>query len=111
MTSERRYLDGHACLFPELAADWETLLERAEGLASVVGLLPAIEGHPAAQGAKGRTRPSGIDLDAVRTAARAKAPAGAACLVAEARCATVDLAGDTKAAASIVERRLRGIDR
>jgi len=24
---ERRYLDGHACLFPELAGDWETLLQ------------------------------------------------------------------------------------
>jgi hypothetical protein len=89
----------------------ETLLEHAEGLAGVVGLLSAIEGHPAAQGRRGRARSSGIDLDALRRAGRAAAPAGAAYLVDTARCATVDLLGDTKTAASIVERRLRGMDR
>ena len=104
---ERRYLDGHAFLFPELAADWETLLERAEGLAGVVGLLPAAEGHEATQGRGKQAKSPDLDLDALRTAARAKAPAGAACLVDTARCATLDLLGDTKAAVTIVERRLR----
>ena len=92
---------------PSGAAFGQTLLERAEGLAGVVGQLSAIDGHPAAQGRKGRARSSGIDLTALRTAARATAPAGAAYLVDEARCATVDLLGDGKAAAAIVERRLR----
>jgi len=104
---ESRYLDGHACLFPELAEDWATLHERAEGLAGVIGLLSAIEGHPAAQGRKGRAKSSGIDLEALRRASRATAPAGAAYLVDTARCATVDLLGDAKAAVTIMERRLR----
>jgi len=104
---ERRYLDGHASLFPELAEDWATLLERAEGLAGVIGLLSAIEGHPATQGRRGRARSAGIDLDALRRASRTTAPAGAAYLVDTARCATVDLLGDARAAAAIVERRRR----
>jgi hypothetical protein len=73
----------------------------------VVGLLSGADGHEATPGPGRRAKSPEFDLNALRTAARAKAPASAAYLVNEARCATVDLLGDTKATAAIVERRLR----
>jgi len=104
---ERRYLDGHASLFPEFAGEWETLLDYAEGLASWVGLLWATPGQEAMKRGSKRAGSRLLDLDALRAVARAEAPAKAAHLADGARCATLDLLGDSKAANSILERRLR----
>jgi hypothetical protein len=104
---ERRYLDGHAALFPDTAADWERLRERAEPLASLSGALPPRPvGHRrAARSAE--IAPPGLDLDALRASARTQAPAVASRLVDEARTATLDVLGDTEGATSIMARRLR----
>ena len=104
---ERRYLDGHPCLFPELAGQLETLLDRAEGLASVYALMSAEPRQTATKRVSKQARSGLLDLDAVRAAARAEAPARAADLVDEARCATLDTLGDWQAAHSILERRVR----
>ena len=106
LLAERRYLDGHPCLFPELAGQWETLLEGAEGLARVYGLMAAEPGQVVKRGSK-QARSGLLDLDAVRAAARAGAPARAAELVDEARCNAFDLLGDSEASNSILERRVR----
>jgi hypothetical protein len=108
---ERRYLDGHPCLFPELAGEWETLVGHAEGLASVAGLVSAAPGQEAAKRGSKRARSPRLNVDALRAAARAKAPAQVAHLVDNARFDTFELLGDVTAATTIVERRLRVPDR
>jgi hypothetical protein len=104
---ERRYLDGHAALFPGTAADWDRLRERAEPLARLSGALPPRPvGHRrAARSAE--IAPPGLDLDALRASARTQAPAVASRLVDEARTATLDVLGDTEGATSITARWLR----
>jgi hypothetical protein len=104
---ERRDLESRACLFPELASEWESLLERAEGLAGVYGLMSAEPGQEATKRGSRQARSGLIDLDAVRAAARAEAPARAADLTEQARCATLDILDDGNAADSILERRVR----
>jgi hypothetical protein len=53
-----------------------------------------------------RSLPFEMDLDALRAAARARAPAVAARLVDEARAAALDAMGDTEGATAIAARRL-----
>jgi hypothetical protein len=104
---ERRYLDGRPALFPDAIADWERLRESAERLASLGGALrPLIEGRRRAP-RSAEIEPPGLDLDALRAAARTTAPTVAAGLVDEARAAALDILGDTEGATSIAARRLR----
>ncbi len=106
MQLERRYLDGHASLFPDLAAEWQRLREQAERLA---GLGDGVEGHPL-RGCRAMP-PSGMGCPTRRTAAREQARAEAALLADSARSAALDLLGDTDGAAAIAERRLRSEER
>ena len=96
---------------PNLPAIGRRCCNALKGWQASSSLLSAAEGHEATQRRGRRAKAPGVDLNALRVAARAKAPAGAAYLVDEARCATLDLLGDSKAAAAIVEQRLRGMDR
>ena len=94
---ERRYLDGHPALFPDATQDWERPRERAERLASLGGALP-----PLMQGRRRTSRSAeiespGPDLDALRAQARMEAPVLAAPLVDEARAATLDVLGASRA--------------
>ncbi|OGN88096.1 MAG: hypothetical protein A2X23_10990 [Chloroflexi bacterium GWC2_73_18] len=102
---ERRYLDGHPALFPDAARDWQALREQAERLAALGGSLAV--SPPERPGRRGRPE---LDLDALRTAARALAPAQAADLADLARAAALDLLGDADGAAALAERRLRTAD-
>jgi len=82
--------------------------------AGEAGLLPErryLDGHEASPWRGKRAKSPEFDLNALRAAARAKAPASAAHLVDEAPCATVDLLGDSDRAAAIVELRPRVVDR
>ena len=107
---ERRYLDGHAALFPDAIADWERLRESAERLASLSDALrPLMAGRRRAS-RSADIEPPDQDLDALRSAAGAQAPAVASRLVDEARAATLDVLGDTEGATSLAARRLRAID-
>jgi hypothetical protein len=104
---ERRYLDGHPALFPDAAADWERLRESVERLAGLGDALrPLMEGRRRAP-RSADIEPPGLDLDALRSGARAQIPAVAAGLVDEARAATLDVLGDAAGTISIVARRLR----
>jgi hypothetical protein len=99
---ERQYLDGHHALFPDAIQDGARLREGAERLAGLGdSLSPLMEGHLPAR------RRSKVDLEAVRSGARAQAPALAARLVDEARFATLDVLGDGAAASAIAARRFR----
>ena len=103
---ERRYLDGHAALFPDVIADWDRLRERAERLASLGGALPLPVGRRRAPRSAEIERPD-LDLDALRSGARAQASALAARLGNEARAATLDVVGDAQGATAMMARRLR----
>jgi hypothetical protein len=85
---ERRYLDGHAALFPDTAADWERLRERAEPLASQSGALPPLPVGHRRLPRSAEIAPPGLDLDALRASARTQAPAVASRLVDDARVAS-----------------------
>ncbi len=101
---ERRYLDSHPALFPDATADWERLRESIERLAGLgAALRPLMEGRRRAP-RSADNEPPGLDLDAVRAAARTQAPAVAAPLVDEARIAALDILGDAEGATSIAAR-------
>lgn len=106
---ERRYLDGHAALFPEAVADCQALCEQTVQLAGL-GDVDAVT-TARVDGARQRRGPSSrrpaIDLRQLRAAARARAPEAATSLVDTARAAALDVLGDTDGAAMIAERRLR----
>lgn len=103
---ERRYLDGHPVLFPDAIADWGRLQESAERLASRGdSLRPLSVGLRAPRSAE--IEPPDLDLDALRSGARAQVPTMAARLVDEARAATLDVLGDSEGATSMAARRLR----
>ncbi len=104
---ERRYLDGHPALFPDAAADWERLRESVKRLARLGDALrPLMEGRRRAPRSAEMGHPD-LDRDALRSGARAQAPAVAARLVDEARAATLETLGDTAGATSLVAGRLR----
>lgn len=97
---ERRYLDGHSVLFPDLGRDWDTLRETGARLAALADALPAL--------GDGRSRSRRLqDLTPRRTSVADRAAAQAACLADTAREAALDLLGDTEGAVAIAERRLR----
>jgi hypothetical protein len=97
---ERRYLDSHRVLFPDLGRDWETLRETGARLAALADVLPAL--------GEGRSRSRGLhNLSPSRTAVADRAAAQAAGLADTAREAALDLLGDTEGAVAIAERRLR----
>lgn len=99
---ERRYLDGHASLFPDLAADWQRLREQAERLAA---LGDRVEGRPPRHRRAVPLLRSGLATKLVPERERAH---GEAAHLADAACsAALDLLGDTDGAAAIAERRLR----
>jgi hypothetical protein len=104
---ERRYLDGHSCLFAEPADDLARLLERAEGLAEIADQLAAMPATASPARRERRPKVREFDLGALRKASRAQAARSAAVLVDSARCATLDLLGEGAAAVAILERRLR----
>jgi hypothetical protein len=104
---ERRYVDGHLALFPDAVTDWGRLRERAERLASLGGALPPLPVGRRRVPGSADVEPPGLDLDALRSGARAQAPAVASRLVDEARTATLDVLGDTEGATVMVARRLR----
>lgn len=102
---ESRYLDGHRALFPDATAAWGRLRESAERLTGPGDALRPLM--------MGTTRSHGsvpdLDLEALRSGARAQALAVAARLVDEARAATLDVMGDVEGASSIAARRLTAI--
>jgi hypothetical protein len=99
---ERRYLEGRGVLFPDLAKDWVRLRQTAAGLAELGDSLTVLR-----DGTSRRRRRPILNLGALRTAARSRAPALAAYLAETARAAALDLLGDSEGAAAIAERRLR----
>jgi hypothetical protein len=104
---ERRYLDGHPALFPDAIEDWGRLRESAERLAGLGDALrPLMEGRRGTP-RSGDMEPRDLDLDALRSGARAQPAAIASRLVDEARAATLDAVGDTEGASLIAARRLR----
>jgi hypothetical protein len=104
---ERRYLDGHAAVFPDATADWERLRESAERLTSLGGaLLPLPVGRRRAA-PSAEVKPSSLDLDALRAEGTTQAPVLAARLVDEARAASLDVLGDGAPANAIAARRFR----
>jgi hypothetical protein len=104
---ERRYLEGHAALFPDAVEEWEQLRDSTERLASLGDALrPLMEGRRRAPRSAGVGAPC-LDLVALRSGARSRTPALASRLVDEARAATLDVLGDTEGATSIAARRLR----
>lgn len=106
---EHRYLDGHAALFPDAIADWERLRERAERLASLGGALPPLMVGRRRAPRSDVIEPPSLDLDALRSEARARAPTVASRLIDEARAATLDVLGDLTGATAIAAHRLRAI--
>jgi hypothetical protein len=104
---ERRYLDKHASLFPDLAADWLRLRAQAEELA---GLGEEAQAPPLRPGRRA-TPPSRVDRSSRWTVGRERAGAEAAHQAEIARGAALDLLGDTRGAAAIAERRFRPGDR
>jgi hypothetical protein len=104
---ERRYLDGHPALFPDVIADWGRLRESAERLASLGGALPPLPVGRRRVPRSAVIEPPDLDLDVLRSGARAQAPAVASRLVDEARAATLDALGGTEGATSMMARRLR----
>ena len=104
---ERRYLDGHPALFPEVIDELERLRESVERLAGLGDALgPLMDGRRRAP-RSADIKPRGPDLDALRSGARTQAPALAAQLIEEARAAALDVLGDTESATSMMARRLR----
>jgi hypothetical protein len=103
---ERRYLDGHPALFLDAIDDWRQLQERAERLASLGGALPPLWAGRRRVPRSAEIEPPGLDLDALRAAARTQAPTVAAPLVDEARATALDVLGDAEGATSIAARRL-----
>ena len=102
---ERRYLDGRPSLYPELAAEWASVLEHAETLVEVAHRLSV--GEPGrSRGSRRMARPKGLDLAALRAAAREGVEADAARLVDAARADTLRAMGDFDGAAAIVKRML-----
>ena len=104
---ERRYLDGHAALFPDAIADWEQLRENAERLASQASGLPPLPVGRRRAPRSAEIAPPGLDPDALRASARTQAPAIASRLVDDARTGALDVLGDTEGATSMMARRLR----
>jgi hypothetical protein len=88
---ERRYLGGHAVLFPDAAAAWAGHVELVERLA---GLADAIEP------ARATRRPSGGESIAAQVGALATR------LADDARVKAYELLGERERAVSIMERRL-----
>ena len=97
---ERRYLDGHSVLFPDLGRDWDTLRDTGARLASLADALPAL-GADRSRKRRPQSLPPG------RTAVGSGAGAQAAWLADVARAAALDLLGDTQGAVAIAERSLR----
>lgn len=97
---ERRWLDGHRALFPELAREWETLREGAERVV-------ALGDEPAtlAGSVRRRKRPGADPLAVCRAAASVRAPRWASDLADRARISTLELLGDTASAVAISKRR------
>ena len=104
---ERRYLDGHPALFPEVIDKLERLRESVERLAGLGDALgPLMDGRRRAP-RSADIKPRGPDLDALRSGARTQAPALAAQLIEEARAAALDVLGDTESATSMMARKPR----
>jgi len=102
---ERRHLDGHPALFPDATAAWGRVRESVERLTGLGDALrPLMMGTTRSHGSA-----PDLDLEALRSGARAQALAVAARLVDEARAATLDVMGDVEGASSIAARRLRAI--
>ncbi len=102
---ERRYLDDHPALFPDAIADWGRFRESAERLTGLGDALrPLMMGTTRSHGSA-----PDLDLEALRSGARAQALAEVAMLVDEARTATLDAMGDVEGASSMAARRLRAI--
>ena len=102
---ERDYLGGHAALFPDLAADWQRLVDDIPLLLDSVsllgpGLAPTEDAHEPAS-------PAHLELSDLAAVARARAPAEAAVRLAEARIKGLMLAGDNKQAGIAAGRLLR----
>ena len=89
---ERRYLGGHAVLFPDAAAAWDGHVDFVERL---FGLAEAIEP------ARATKRPSGGESLAARVEALATR------LADDARVKAYEIVGNRERAVSIMERRLR----
>jgi hypothetical protein len=106
---ERRYLDGHAALFPGAIADWERLRENSERLASLAGGLPPLPVGRRRAPRSASVEPSAPDLYALRARARKEAAALAAQLLDDARAAAFDVLGDTEGVAEMMARRRRAI--
>jgi hypothetical protein len=106
---ERRYLDGHPALFPDVIEDWQRLREPAERLASLGGTLPPLMDGRRRAHRSANVEPSDRDLDALRARVLREAPTLAVQLVDDARAAALDVLGDTEGAAEMMARRLRPI--
>jgi hypothetical protein len=104
---ERRYLDGHPALLPDAITDWERLRDGAERLASLVNAQPPLLVGRRRAPRSAEIESPGLDLDVLRSGARARAPAMAARLVGEARAATLDFLGDVSGAISVAALRMQ----
>ncbi len=102
---ERRYLESTPTLFPDLAADWQALREKAERLADLGDLVGVTAGT--IEGGRLRRRRPQMDLRQLRAAALGRAPQEAASLVNAARAAALDTLGDTEGVTWLAARQLR----
>jgi hypothetical protein len=102
---ERWYLDGRPSLFPELAAEWASLLNDAETLVRVSHRLTPDE---PAEGRRrgGRCKPHELDLASLRASLRDRAEAEAIRLVDAARAETLNALGDHAGWIAITRRIL-----
>jgi hypothetical protein len=101
---ERRYLGGHAALFPDLAAEEKRLIADASRLAENVRELATCRPRGEDRGPTGGRGPD-LRPAALRTAAHAGAPAAAAHRLEMARMRAFDLMGE-HANATVVGRRI-----
>lgn len=103
---ERRYLDGHASLFPDLAGDWQRLRDEAERFAT---LGDEVEGRPPRRRRAVPLSRFGLVTRLVPEGERAHDVT--AYLADSARGTALDLLGNTDGTAAIAERRLLSRER
>ena len=98
---EARFIDGHPTLFPDASIAWEQLRDGVERLVGL-GIPPA-----SAPEATPRRRKAPLSLAGLQAAARDRVSALVDEVLAAARAVTLEVLGDSAAAAALVEQRLR----
>ncbi len=101
-----RYFDGQQVLFPEVAQEFNDILDKAELLADVYNTYLVLSSMPSGVGGRRRLPRGRINVVAVEAQGRELSPTIAVYMVDMAKAEALDSLGDNRAAVAVMDRHV-----